>query len=245
MIEHMFVREEGLITPAEMNLRLLALCSIEGVNWNVVAREALRSGGLARLLAGEVGETSRDGEATRTRITQELATIEERVEQMRVVVADAQDKVGARLVTVLDRAEYPSNLRVIPSPPPFLFCRGDLRRDDARSVAVVGTRQASEEGLSRARRLAEKLTADGVTVISGRAGSTPRPTPRRSTRAGARSPSSGRASCAPTRRRTPSWPTASPSTARSSRSSGPTLRRRATASRCATPSCPGSARAAR
>jgi hypothetical protein len=34
-----------------MNLRLLALCSIEGVNWNVVAREALRSGGLARLLA--------------------------------------------------------------------------------------------------------------------------------------------------------------------------------------------------
>ena len=167
MIEHMFVTEEGLITPAEMNLRLLALCSIEGVNWNVVAREALRSGGLARLLAGEVGETSRDGEATRTRITQELATIEERVEQMRVVVADAQDKVGARLVTVLDRAEYPSNLRVIPSPPPFLFCRGDLRRDDARSVAVVGTRQASEEGLSRARRLAEKLTADGVTVISG------------------------------------------------------------------------------
>jgi DNA processing protein len=167
MIEHMFVTEAGLITPAEMNLRLLALCSIEGVNWNVVAREALRSGGLARLLAGEVGETSRDGEATRARITQELATLDDRVEQMRAVVADAQDKVGARLVTVLDRAEYPSNLRVIPSPPPFLFCRGDLRRDDARSVAVVGTRQASEEGLRRARRVAEKLTADGVTVISG------------------------------------------------------------------------------
>jgi predicted Rossmann fold nucleotide-binding protein DprA/Smf involved in DNA uptake len=82
---------------------------------------ALRSGGLARLLAGEVGETSRDGAATRTRIVEELATLDERVEQMRAVVADAQDKVGARLVTALDRAEYPSNLRVIPSPPPFLF----------------------------------------------------------------------------------------------------------------------------
>jgi DNA processing protein len=56
---------------------------------------------------------------------------------------------------------------MIPSPPPFLFCRGERRRDDVRSVAVVGTRQASDEGRQRARRLAEKLTADGVTVISG------------------------------------------------------------------------------
>jgi DNA processing protein len=167
MSEHMFVTEDGLITGAEMNLRLLALCSIDDVNWNVIAREALRSGGLARLLDGEVSETSRDGETTRRRLVEELPTLDERVDQVRAVVADAQEKVQARLVTVLDRAEYPSNLRVIPSPPPFLFYRGELRRDDARSVAVVGTRQASEEGRQRARRLAEKLTADGVTVISG------------------------------------------------------------------------------
>jgi DNA processing protein len=167
MSEHMFATEEGLVAGAEMNLRLLALCSIEGVNWNVVAREALRSGGLARLLAGEVGESSRDGEATRRRLAEELATLDERVEQARAVVGDAHGKVGARLVTVLDRAEYPSNLRVIPSPPPFLFYRGELRRDDARSVAVVGTRQASEDGRRRARRLTERLTAEGVTVMSG------------------------------------------------------------------------------
>jgi len=167
MSEHMFVTEDGLIPGAEMNLRLLALCSIDGVSWNVIAREALRSGGLARLLAGEVSETSRDGETTRRRLVDELPTLDERIEHARLVVADAQEQVGARLVTVLDRAEYPSNLRVIPSPPPFLFYRGELRRDDARSVAVVGTRQASEEGRRRARRLAERLAGDGVTVISG------------------------------------------------------------------------------
>jgi DNA processing protein len=167
MSEHMFVTEDGLIPGAEMNLRLLALCSIDGVGWNVIAREALRSGGLARLLAGEVSETSRDGETTRRRLVEELPTLDERIEQARLVVADAQEQIGARLVTVLDRAEYPSNLRVIPSPPPFLFYRGELRRDDARSVAVVGTRQASEEGRRRARRLAERLAGDGVTVISG------------------------------------------------------------------------------
>lgn len=163
----MFVTEQGLVSVTEMNLRLLALCSIDDVNWNVIAREALRPGGLARLLAGEVGETSRDGDATRRRLAEELPTLDERVEQARIMVAEAGAKVGARLVTVLDRAEYPSNLRVIPSPPPFLFYRGELQRDDARSVAVVGTRQASEEGRLRAGRLAEKLTSEGVTVISG------------------------------------------------------------------------------
>ncbi len=152
---------------AEMNLRLLALCSIDGVNWNVIAREALRSGGLARLLAGTIEETSRDADITRRQLAAQLPTLEERVGQARNVVATARDKVNARLVTVLDRAEYPSNLRVIPSPPPFLFVRGQLQRDDARSVAVVGTREASDEGRRRARKLAENLTADGVTVISG------------------------------------------------------------------------------
>jgi DNA processing protein len=163
----MFVAEGGLIAASEMNLRLLALCSIDGINWNVIAREALRSGGLARLLAGEVAETSRDGETTRRRLGAELATLDARVERVRELVGVAEEKTQARLVTVLDRGEYPSNLRVIPSPPPFLFYRGELRRDDARSVAVVGTRQASDEGCNRARSLAEKLTADGVTVISG------------------------------------------------------------------------------
>jgi DNA processing protein len=167
VIEQAFVAEGGLVTGAEMNLRLLALCSIDGVSWHVIAREALRAGGLARLLAGEVGESSRDGEATRVRLQHGLATLDERVERVRELVGAAEEQAGARLVTVLDRAEYPSNLRVIPSPPPFLFCRGRLRRDDARSVAVVGTRQASDEGRRRARQLAEKLTAQGVTVISG------------------------------------------------------------------------------
>jgi DNA processing protein len=165
--EQTFVTEDGLMTGTEMNLRLLALCSVEGVNWNVIAREALRAGGLARLLAGEVAEASRDGEATRRRLSDSLPTLEDRVERVREMVDGASHAVGAKLVTVLDRGRYPSNLRVVPSPPPFLFYRGELARGDARSVAVVGTRRASDEGRRRARSLAEKLAADDVTVVSG------------------------------------------------------------------------------
>lgn len=150
----------------EPNLRLLALCSISDVNWHVIAREALRNG-LDQLLAGDVTEASRDGEATRQRLGQELERLDEYLERIRVVVDHAYATVGARLVTVLDRDDYPSNLRVIPNPPPFLFYRGELRRDDARSVAVVGTREASTGGRCRAASLAEKFAAESVTVISG------------------------------------------------------------------------------
>jgi DNA processing protein len=162
----MFVTDEGLMPDHEMNVRLLALCAIQGVNWNVIAREGLRPGGLARLLSGDVGENSRDGRETRTLLEDGLARLDEYIERVRPQIEEARSEVGARLVTVLDE-DYPSNLRVIPSPPPFLFYRGELRRDDARSVAVVGTRKASAEGKKRGALLAAKLAEEHVTVISG------------------------------------------------------------------------------
>ncbi|MPZ70437.1 MAG: hypothetical protein GEU71_13050 [Actinobacteria bacterium] len=73
---------------------------------------------------------------------------------------------GASLTTVLD-SDYPANLRVIFDLPPFLTYRGDLRSSDAWSVAVVGTRDASAEGLAKASRMAGLLAGREVTVLSG------------------------------------------------------------------------------
>jgi DNA processing protein len=42
-----------------------------------------------------------------------------------------------------------------------------LHEDDARSVAIVGTRNATTAGVHEAAKLAEALTASGVTVLSG------------------------------------------------------------------------------
>jgi len=144
---------------------LLALCRVHGVSWYFLAREAQRPGGLANLLSGRSSEKS--SEATDTLATleaagHELPTHREWVEAM---LADL-DRDGIRLTTVLDD-DYPANLRLIYNLPPFLTYRGTLRADDARSVAVVGTREASNEGLARARTLAEALVDAGVTVLSG------------------------------------------------------------------------------
>lgn len=73
---------------------------------------------------------------------------------------------GVQLVTVLDAA-YPTNLRHVYNRPPFLFIRGRLLERDNRSVAIVGTRKASQRGLDEARQLATELARNDVTVLSG------------------------------------------------------------------------------
>ncbi len=76
------------------------------------------------------------------------------------------DQVGARLVAFGD-AEYPPRLREIYDPPPFLWVRGHLTDADARAVAVVGTRKASDMGRRIAERFGAGLAKAGVTVVSG------------------------------------------------------------------------------
>ncbi len=150
---------------AAERLDLLALCTIRDINWNVLAREAQRPEGMARLLSGKAGEDSRDGRAAAALLADGLDSLQAGRRRAEEEIAAAAAR-GAQLVTVLDDA-YPSNLRLIPKPPPFLFYRGELRRDDARSVAVVGTREASSEGIDRAGKLSSLLVDEGVTVISG------------------------------------------------------------------------------
>jgi DNA processing protein len=73
---------------------------------------------------------------------------------------------GFGLLTVLDR-DYPVNLRGVHDRPPVIFVAGRLESRDARSVAIVGSRRASGAGLATARRVAQRLVADGHTVVSG------------------------------------------------------------------------------
>ena len=75
-------------------------------------------------------------------------------------------RCGARLVLLPD-ADYPVLLRPIDLPPPFLLVRGDLLREDALGVAIVGSRRGSPYGLRVAERLGADLGGRGVTVVSG------------------------------------------------------------------------------
>ena len=73
-----------------------------------------------------------------------------------------------KVVTLKDSA-YPVNLKNIYDPPPFLYIKGDLIEKDANAIAVVGSRIASEYGISTTERISRDLARSGFTIVSGMA----------------------------------------------------------------------------
>lgn len=48
-----------------------------------------------------------------------------------------------------------------------VWCAGDIDLIQKRAVSVVGTRELSQDGAARARRLAKELSREGIVVFSG------------------------------------------------------------------------------
>jgi DNA processing protein len=77
-----------------------------------------------------------------------------------------RDGPGNELLTLGDPA-YPPSLLTMPDPPPLLYVKGRLDLLHARSVAVVGSRSATPQGVEDAGRFARAMSDAGLTVISG------------------------------------------------------------------------------
>ena len=63
--------------------------------------------------------------------------------------------------------DYPAKLRDARHPVELLYYRGAWEITETRCVAVVGSREASPDGIRRAERLARELVDRGFTVVSG------------------------------------------------------------------------------
>lgn len=83
-----------------------------------------------------------------------------------VAEIEAWEARGILLVSVLD-PRYPQNLLAVHDRPPLLFVAGALAPEDAHSLAVIGSRQASAEGIAAAQEIARHLVERGYTVTSG------------------------------------------------------------------------------
>ena len=64
-------------------------------------------------------------------------------------------------------ADYPARLVADPEAPAVLFCAGDPGVVAGRTVAIVGTRRATGYGRDAARMLGRRLSAEGISVVSG------------------------------------------------------------------------------
>ena len=73
----------------------------------------------------------------------------------------------ARRVMVLGDADYPPWLLHIADPPLLLYLQGRAELLTAPSLAIVGSRQPSAQGLDNARSFARTLSQQGWTIVSG------------------------------------------------------------------------------
>jgi DNA processing protein len=81
---------------------------------------------------------------------------------------ESAEKSGVWLLHMAD-PRYPPVLRQIYDPPPVLYVKGSLCREDNLAIAIVGSRRCSLYGQEQASRLAHLLGAAGFTVVSGMA----------------------------------------------------------------------------
>jgi len=75
-------------------------------------------------------------------------------------------KENASIVTYFDD-EYPKKLKNISGSPYILYYKGNLKASNSISIAIVGSRKATEYGIWVTEKFAKELSELGVTIISG------------------------------------------------------------------------------
>jgi len=79
-------------------------------------------------------------------------------------------EVGQRLniktISFLDE-NYPKNLTTINDFPSVLFVRGEIKNEDSKALAIIGTRSATDYGKQIAEKFAYELASYGITIVSG------------------------------------------------------------------------------
>jgi len=78
------------------------------------------------------------------------------------------EKLGGKIIVFSDD-DYPKLLKTLSDCPPVLSVMGDVSLLSAKSVAIVGTRDASINGRNMARKLAFEAASNGFVVVSGMA----------------------------------------------------------------------------
>lgn len=73
---------------------------------------------------------------------------------------------GNSLVTLAD-TDYPKSLLEIPDPPALMFCKGQRELLNRAALGIVGSRNATPQGLRDAEAFAQALSDAGLTIVSG------------------------------------------------------------------------------
>jgi DNA processing protein len=147
----------NLVSVRERAAVLALMARKPPATWNTLA-EMIEESGTALGLLQELDDAADD---RLFKVDDQKVSLDEL--ETRVI---SWEQEGIDLITVLDAA-YPSNLRMVYDRPAALFVRGRLEEGDERSVAIVGTRAASQHGLTQADQIARSVVDANYVVVSG------------------------------------------------------------------------------
>lgn len=83
-------------------------------------------------------------------------------------IIEKSKKHGIEIITLFDET-YPFNLKQIENPPYVLYYKGNIKHLKRNSIAIVGTRNPSNESVKYAFDMASKISALNISVVSGMA----------------------------------------------------------------------------
>jgi len=143
----------------------LKLIRADGVGPATFAKLIKYFGSVDRVLGASVSELAKiDGVGFKT--AERIAATRSKFDT--TAELELAQKLGVWIIN-LDDKRYPSVLKQIYDPPPVLYIKGSLGRQDNLCISIVGSRRCSLYGQEQCSRLAHFLSSAGFTICSGMA----------------------------------------------------------------------------
>ena len=95
--------------------------------------------------------------------------VDRRVDQKRIAATLKWLENPENALITLNDEDYPKQLLNIADPPPLLYLKGQRKLLNNPSIAIVGSRNATPQGIANANAFAEAASNAGLCVVSGMA----------------------------------------------------------------------------
>ena len=143
----------------------LKLIRADGVGPAIFGKLLKRFGSAERVLGASVSELAKtNGLGFKT--AERIAATRDKFDPAPEL--ELAHKLGVWIIN-LDDERYPPVLRRIYDPPPVLYVKGSLTREDNLGLSIVGSRRCSLYGQEQSSRFAHFLGSAGFTICSGMA----------------------------------------------------------------------------
>ena len=143
----------------------LKLIRAEGIGPVIFTKLLKRYGSTDKIFGVSVSELSKVN-GIGPKIAERIAVTRDRFDASSEI--ELAHKLGVWIINLNDN-RYPPALKQIYDPPPVLYIKGSLTRQDNLAISIVGSRQCSLYGQEQSSRLSHFLNSAGFTICSGMA----------------------------------------------------------------------------